>query len=240
MFPFVDREPELILPWTNSPVTFGTHVQFLVDLAPMQNQDTIPQSYYLMAMGDTRKLGTRANTMLKVQERQVAFQQDPIGWLFFSYDNVDRLIALLSKSFGNVDFALISPAMQRIYHMDGVAGHLALRDCTPDRLIREVDRLDRQLEKMVSQELLNLSAANTRYKSFIQDGRVGFERHSQWTRETRREGQPDPGSDLLAQQQGFIFAPQTQQSRVMPAAGKDLFADYPVKALQSQAQTRWP
>lgn len=205
----------------------------------MQNPDTIPNSYYLMAIGDTRKLGTKSNSALKIQERQIAFQQDPIGWLFFAFDNVDHLIRTLSQSFGNVDYALISPSMEKIYHMDPIAGHLPLSDCSPARMAREVDRMNRQLEKLVAQNMLHLTAANHRYTNFVRDGKVGYEKHGEWTRSTRRETVPNPATDLMAQQEGFIFRPKTENSAVMPQPAKDRFADFPTKALINHGRVRW-
>jgi hypothetical protein len=200
--------------------------------------DKIPESYYFVATSDTRKLGTRGLTStVNEREKQIAIQQDPVGWFFFTQDNLNGILKRLTESFIGVTLATVFPHMTRVFHVFQPIG--TLDDITPDQLAVAVDKLNQQVEVAVTQELLDIDAGSAKYARYVLEGEVALEKHAEWTKHTRREEAPRNVASLVASQSAMPFLPQTDKSAVTPLAAADKYAGFPMAELAKQAKTRW-
>lgn len=203
--------------------------------------DVIPDSYYFGALNDTRKYGTRGNSAHAIQQRdkEIAIQQDPVGWFFFTYDNVATILARLNKSFTNITLAVIFPTMIKYYNLYQPTG--TLEDISPYDLAVAVDALNHQTEAEVTRTLLDMDAGTIKYARYRLDGDITLEKHAHWTRMTRREQGPKNVASLVASQAPMPFVIPTEASTVTSQAvgSGDKYADYPMKELEQQLAINW-
>jgi hypothetical protein len=106
--------------------------------------------------GDPRKAGNE----------RLASRQFPVGWLFFSYKNVETLLGQFRPLLPSVTFGDIQKVMQKYYRAYGLNERIACNDAT-GAAQKKVDELNAVVVKAFTESIAGGKRGRARYSRFV-------------------------------------------------------------------------